>query len=211
MARVPDPPAQLDLELEEWPNGRTIVRVYPAAYGPTSFNSTTDQARFRPVYSSADAVVPTLYGSESFDAAIAETILHDLSARWRKTVPFARVRDRVQVELAPARTLQLAAFHGAGLQRTRLRRNQLIDTGPPTYPQTAKWGQKAWEHPERIDGIVWMSRQYDSQRAIMLFQDRVEQRELNVIAGSLLPLDAGAGYELLARMVQRAGFRINRP
>jgi hypothetical protein len=117
----------------------------------------------------------------------------------------------VQVELALARTLRLAAFHGAGLQRARRRRNQLIDTGPPTYPQTAKWGQKAWEHPQRVDGIVWMSRQYDSQRAIMLFRDRIQERELNVIPGSLLPLDAGAGYELLAGIVQRAGFRINRP
>lgn len=210
MAAVPDPPTSLALELEPWAAGREIVRVVLTTRDSAGFHPAPGSARFRPVLDQSGQLVPTLYGAENADAALAESILHDLSPRRRSTIPYERLRDRMLVRLAPTRELRLAAMHGAGLQRAQIKRTQLIDTLPPSYPQTAKWGQVIHDHPEHVDGIVWMSRQFDSRRALMLFGDRVRPDELTPTSGSTLHLGAGAGYELAAATCLRAGFRINR-
>jgi hypothetical protein len=211
LAAVPDPPASLDLEVECWAAGRTLVRVFQVVYRPSSFNPSLSPARFRPVYFPDGSVIPTLYGAEAFDAALAETLLHDLDSGKRRSIPYRRVEQAALVRLLPQRELRLAALHGYGLKKAHLHRDQVIDTPPRSYPQTAKWGQALHDHPEQVDGLVWMSRQFDSQRALMLFGDRVAEKELQVEPDSLLPLDAGAGFELASQVALRAGFaRITR-
>jgi hypothetical protein len=213
LAAVPDPPARLELEVEIWPAGTPIVRVFSAAHGPLSFNALPGFARFRPVFGPEGRIVSTLYGAAETDAAFAETVLHDLSSAGRRTVPFSRIERRAIATLKPLRDLRLAALHGYGLRRAGVRRTQLIDTPPSSYPQTAKWGQAIYDHPERVDGIVWMSRQFDSRRALLLWAgaDRVAADEIELVAGSVLALLAGEGYELAAQAALRAGFvRINR-
>jgi RES domain len=215
VAAVPDPPAGLELEIEVWPAGKQITRVYSIGpgRGPTTFNPTASSARFRPVYGASSAPVPTMYGGEAEDAAIFESVLHDLSARSRKSVPFSRVAARAICKVLPTRDLRLAAFHGYGLAKAKVKRTQLIDTPPRSYAQTAKWGQTVYDHPhEQVDGIVWMSRQFDSQKALMLWSHRVAENELAPVGGTTRLLAAGEGFELVAAVSRRAGFvRIDRP
>jgi hypothetical protein len=133
-------------------------------------------------------------------------VLHDLSSRRRRTIPFDRIEDKAIARVFPTRDLRLAAFHGYGLKRAGVKRTQLIDALPPSYPQTAMWGQKVYEHPEEVDGIVWMSRQFDSQKALMLWGGRVADPDIVVVGGSLLLLTAGRGYEIASAAALNAGF-----
>ena len=145
--------------------------------------ATDRPARFRPLRSKDGEIVPMLYGAASERAAIAESVLHDLAPRGPRVVAFESL---VLIGLScviPQRDLQLAALHSTGLDRLRLRNAQLIDTLPSRYPDTIPWGQALYDHALHVDGIVWMSRRYNSIRACVLFgstsnDHRVETRDL---------------------------------
>lgn len=212
MARVPDPPVPLDLAVDVWPAGTEIVRVHSLARSPSAFNPDPGLARFRPVNNPTGALVATLFGGEAVEAAFAETVFHDLVPAARRSLSFARIEQRAVSWFQLTRDLRLGQLHGFGLLRAGVKASELTDTPPRTYRQTARWGQAIYEHPERVDGIAWMSRQFNSQRALMLWGDRVSEADIGFRSGSTLPLFMGAGLELVSDIALRAGLvRIDRP
>ena len=210
--RVPDPPAPLDLAVEVWPASSEIVRVHSLARPPSAFNAAPGLARLRPVSGPTGAVVATLYGGEAVEAAFAETVFHDLVPGARRSLPFARIEQRAVSWFQLTRDLRVAQLHGFGLLRAGVKASELTDTPPRTYARTALWGQAIHDHPERVDGIAWMSRQFNSQRALLLWGDRVSEADGGLRSGSMLSLFMGAGLELVSDVALRAGIvRIDRP
>jgi hypothetical protein len=63
------------------------------------------------------------------------------------------------------------------------------------YPQTRIWARAA--HTAGYDGIGWMSRRDNSARAYMLFGDRVQESDLEVVPGSGLVFASGDGFNWL--------------
>jgi len=59
-------------------------------------------------------------------------------------------------------------------------RAQLIDTEKDRYPTARKWAAAIHLQQPQLQGMVWVSRQDDRARALVLFGDRVP-------AGLLLP------------------------
>ena len=211
MPRVPDPPVPLDLTVEVWPAGTELVRVHALAHPPLAFNAAPGGARFRPVTGPTGAMVATFYAGEAAEAAFAETVFHDLVPGARRSVPFARIEQRAVSWLQLTRDLRLAQLHGFGLLRAGVKASELTDTPPRTYARTAPWGQAIYDHPERVDGIAWMSRQFNSQRALLLWGDRVSEAAVGFRSGSTLALFMGTGLELVSDIALRAGrVRIDR-
>ena len=202
----------LNLAVEIWPAGAEVVRVHSLAYPASAFTSPAHLARFQPVRDSTGTPVPTLYGAEAVEAAFSETVLHDLSPGARGSIPFSRIKQRAVSWFQPSRDLRIAQLPGFGLLRAGVKASELTDTPPRAYAQTAKWGQAIYEHSERVDGVAWMSRQFNSQRALMLWGDRVSEADIGFRSGSTLPLFTGAGLELVSEIALKAGFvRIDRP
>lgn len=198
--------------MEVWPAGTEIVRVHSLARSPSAFNDAPGGGRFRPVNDSTRAVVATLYGGEAVEAAFAETVFHDLVPAARRSLPFARIEQRAVSWFQLAHDLRVAQLHGFGLLRAGVKASELTDTPPRTYARTALWGQAIYEHPERVDGIAWMSRQFNSQRALLLWGDRVSEADVGYRSGSTLALFMGTGLELVSDVALRAGLlRIDRP
>lgn len=75
------------------------------------------------------------------------------------------------------------------------------------YPRTVLWAQALHRAFADIDGLLWMSRQFNAARALVLFGDRVRQAEL-VAAKPALPLRAGPGRKLVDEAANRAGIVI---
>jgi hypothetical protein len=154
-----------------------------------------------------------LYGAASPQAAIAESVLHDQP----RVVAFESLVPRGLSCLIPRRDLQLAMLHSTGLDRLRLRNTDLIDTQPSHYPDTIPWGQALYDHGLHLDGIVWMSRRYNSVRACVLFgstsnDGRVEDSDLVLDPGQSFPtLAFGEGYELVVDVCTAADVLITRP
>jgi len=107
----------------------------------------------------------------------------------------------------------LGVLHDDGLRRLGLRNNQLIDTEAREYPDTVKWARElhAIDEPG-LDGLVWMSRQFNSGRAFVLFGDRVVQDDLIVSPRfDSVPSASGFGLLELVRAAARAGVTLGLP
>ena len=91
------------------------------------------------------------------------------------------------ITLIATRDLRVADLTGYGLRQLRATRAEIIDSDPRSYPHTARWAHGMHAHREHLDGIQWVSRQYDTALALILFDDRVQETELD-IAPAAIPM-----------------------
>lgn len=200
MSRVPPPPSEPDPLLETWPAGRQIHRVFDHEHPADGFNpgeATDVRGRFHFFEDPSGRRVPVLYGAAGDEAAIAETVFHDVPVRGpHRVVLERRVEPLSLCRLRPARDLTLVALYGFGLRRLGVKARELTDTEASAYPQTVPWAEALHRAAPSADGLVWMSRQYNAQEAVVLFGDRVEDGELQLV-GEPRPLITGPGRRVL--------------
>ncbi len=110
------------------------------------------------------------------------------------------------VEVRPNRDLRLIELHGYGLKRLDLHPHELTSTDPTEYASTVAWAKALHAAATDADGLLWMSDQFNTQRALMLFGDRVSESDLD--AGSSLPFSFGAGLNSVERCANEAGIVI---
>lgn len=109
--------------------------------------------------------------------------------------------------IAPRRDLTLIQLHGHGLSRLGVSRAELIETKAEQYGRTASWAASLHRRLGKADGLVWVSRKFDTSFALVLFGDRVARSDLEVI-DSPLPLFLGSGYAEVQRVAELAGITI---
>ncbi len=183
--------------------GTVIFRVASNARGANIFNAGFGgRTRFALFGSSslrikaASPVVPILYGAQSIDAVICESLLHDIPQSGGLLRPRA-YSDKIGARLVTGRDLRLASFMGLGLKHLKVEQSHLIDTPPTTDQETVVWAQAA--HHAGFDGVVWMSRRCNSDRAYVLFGDRVGPDDLTIDPGFAHVYGAGPGLDWLMR------------
>ncbi|BBX16266.1 RES family NAD+ phosphorylase [Mycolicibacterium duvalii] len=151
--------------------GTQLYRVFTAApeRRATSFNpgfgSPTRFAFF------GDPPVPVLYAAATEEAAVAETLLHDVPAAGG-VLPYDAYSRAVMARLEVARPLTVAVLHGLGLRKLKVTAAELTASGADTYSDTATWAHAA--HEAGLDGLVWMSRMCNDAKAYVFFGDRCE-------------------------------------
>lgn len=177
--RAPVPP--LHPLFDRWPAGTVIHVLHDTAFAPESFNPGVDDkgqlrrpTRFAPIHDTQGRVVPYLYGGSTLDCAIFETIFHDVPiAAADKFVDLEAFAQRGHGELTPKRDLRLVDLTTEGLHRLKVPKSELIASAARNYPDTARWAQALHHQFRDVDGLMWMSRQRDRDRALILFGDRV--------------------------------------
>jgi len=112
--------------------GILIERVHNSNFAANAFNPCKgNPTRFAPIHDSSGACVPSLYAGDSFEAAVFETIFHDVIASIRrKKVPQKKVNDCSQGRLEVLRDLKLVSLREPDLKAWRINRNQLISSSP---------------------------------------------------------------------------------
>lgn len=83
----------------------------------------------------------------------------------------------------------------------------LIESDAARYGETVRWAQALHACEERVDGLVWVSRQYDTAFALVLFGDRVFRKDLE-IAEPPLPLYVGPAFDGLQEAAEQAGITV---
>lgn len=101
----------------------------------------------------------------------------------------------------------MAQLFGFGLSRLGISRLELIEAERAQYPRTVSWAKALHACDPRIDGLIWVSRQNDGTRSLILFGDRVPSSSLRAV-GPSLRLDAGPGYVEVCRAADEAGVLI---
>ncbi|WP_025159179.1 RES family NAD+ phosphorylase [Leifsonia aquatica] len=166
---VPDPPHPFDPELLELPAGQTLYRVHGKDREGHAFNpgmgTPTRFAFF------GDPVVPILYAAETWQAAIAESLLHDVPVTGGQLTASAYTNRRMS-RLKTTRGLRLASFMGLGLRKLGVTADQVTTTPAAEYERTVLWAEAA--HQAGYDGVVYMSNKCNSDRACAFFGDRCQ-------------------------------------
>lgn len=211
---VPEPPEAFSTApgTRPWPSDQPMARVYHLDYPPRTFNPgvrTEPCGRFHFFESASGVRVPVFYAAEGEDAAISETVFHDLpvGTGQRAVVPESKVGAYGLVHVRPRRDLTLVELHGHGLRRLNLRPENLTDTGPEEYPRTVPWARALHAAVPEADGLAWMSRQFNSEQTIVLFGDRVDEMDLEVVVPGV-PLRTGHGRAIVDRAANAAGVLI---
>lgn len=163
--------------------GALIERVHNNAYTADSFNPCLgNPTRFAPIEDASGACVPSLYAGETLEAAVYETIFHDVPAKAKKKrVPQKKIKDSAQGRLEVLRDLNLVSLREPDLKQWRIKRNQLISSSPKLYAETAAWAEAIHHQFSGADGLEWTSNQCDPKTAYLFFGDRVDSSDFKVV------------------------------
>lgn len=211
---VPDP-ATLDPLIETWAAGELMFRGHALGTDPRRFNpgfgSPTRFAFFAD--SVTGSTVPVFYAGSTVKVAVAERLFHDLPLGPGSTLVFPQYCDVAYSKLAPRRPLRLGALHSDGLRRLGLRNHQICETDAVEYPDTARWAAALHSRMDiSLDGLVWMSRQFNSEKAVVLFGDRVKLTDFDVdTQENDIPFAKGKGLGTLLIAADEAGILVQTP
>jgi hypothetical protein len=164
------PPDPFDPAIATLPAGHLLYRVLSATRTATDFNPGSG-ARTRFGFLGTP-VVPIMYAADGEDAAIAETLLHDIPAEGG-LLPYDQYADKVLIRLKVTQRLRLGVLHGTGLRRLKVTAGELTAGPASSYGTTVLWAEAA--HDAGLDGLVWMSRQCNDTKAYVFFGDTCAQ------------------------------------
>lgn len=179
---VPRPPRPLPAPLTETVRAGTVLfRTHSATLGgktdPGNVFNPGFGARTRWAFF-GDPVVPVLYAAQTEQASVFESIFHDTSPG--SVVPAMAWQTKALTALRVERDLEVAALHSAGLRRHGLHGRDLTDTPAESYPDTVAWAEAVHDETT-LDGLVWMSRQFNTDQAFVFFGDRVTSNDLSPV------------------------------
>jgi hypothetical protein len=160
-----------------------LDRVHPDKYGAAQFNPSTDgDARFSPIKDSAGNIIPTIYAAETFEAALMETIFHDVPNKpGKKIVRNAKLADKHHASLKTTEPLMVVDATSVGLKNTNATKAEVIESPPDKYPHSRRFAEDIHAQYPDMQGIRWVSKQDDRAMAYVFFGDRIK-------AGTFMPI-----------------------
>lgn len=209
-ANVPAPPAPFDALTHMLSRGSTLHRVHRSSCSADAFNPGRGApTRFAPIVTAtgtATGSVPTLYAAQSAEAAVCETILHDVPLTGG-SLALGEYAAYIEASLELQRDLRLAKLMGDGLRRLSVTPQQLTATNGDVYDRTVLWAKAA--HTAGFDGIAWMSARDNTAAAYVLFGDRVAQTDVAITSEGIGPFAPGSsGFSWLSGYCARVGVEL---
>jgi len=115
--------------------GKMLHRVHNRQFDGNAFNPCRGgPTRFAPVHDMHGRCIPSLYAADTVEAAIYETILHDIPPHAvRKSVPRSALNMRRHTIVLLRRGLCLASLRVPDLMRWGIGREALIGGLPTQY------------------------------------------------------------------------------
>ena len=193
--------------LTTWRAGRRLFRVHPRDLPGDAFNPGYGRGRFHPINDPNGNRIPTLYAADRIDGALSETVFRNVTATAGGRIHRADLEPLVLSRLLVAQDLTLIDLTGLALRRLGLTRSQLIDTPPRRFAYTRRWAETLHRTSPDAQGLVWVSRQFDRSRALMLFGDRVSGNALTP-TGLSESLARGSGFRRVCDAAMQADIPI---
>lgn len=217
---VPPPPTDrstLEPEIETWDIGTTLFRGHDSGPHGRRFNPKYGgRKRFSFFPDEKGHNVPVLYAGRTIEVAIAETLFHDLPTVKGATLladKEPKYTEYSYSKMFTTRELRLAALHSWGLRSLELKNHQIIDTDAREYPDTVKWAEALHSRADlALDGLTWMSRQFNREQSVVLFGDRVKEDDLELDPVEKdISFGHGDGLRRLLLAADRAKIRVQPP
>lgn len=173
---TPAPSAMLNLRLQMVDPGQIYHRIHSDKFTSTQFNPGLGNARFSPIKNARGKHIPTMYGGGTLECAAMETIFHDIPYGNKiKILQKAKLDQQVYSVIHTMDELILVDLTSISLRNMGIQRNQLIDTEANQYPATRLWAEAIHKQCPKAQGMSWVSRQHDTELAVVLFGDRIDK------------------------------------
>lgn len=185
--------ADLDPKLTPRKAGRRLFRLHANGVDADAFNPGYGRGRFHPIEDEAGKVIPTLYAADRINGALSESVFRDITAAGGR-VHREELRTLVLSRLIQQTDLQLIDLTGLALRRLGLTRVQLLDAPPRHYRETARWAEALHRACPAAHGLMWVSRQFDTSKVMVLFGDRIADMVLRDAENSE-SLYGGRGFQ----------------
>lgn len=209
---IPVPPDNLDelVSRQIWPTNAIIHRIHPEQYGATQFNpGPAGNARFSPIRDSTGKSIATIYGGSTFNCAAMETVFHDVPHSLAlKSVAKRKLKGHLHSRVTPTTELVLAELTTISLRKLGIRRGELIDSEKDVYPQTRVWAEAIHAQCTDVHGLLWVSRQDDTAKAVVLFEDRLSPAPLSSVGASVDIVQDAPTYAALIDLADGIGVKI---
>lgn len=198
---VPVPPSPFEPLVETLPVGAVLFRVHGDRRPGDAFNpGRGSRTRFAPF---GEPIVPVLYAAETMQAAVSESILHD-------HVPGGAVDSddyerRALSRLVVGREIQLASLLGMGPRKLGIEAGSVTGTNASHYQETVRWAEAA--RAAGFDGIAYMSRLCNSDRAYVLFESAAVTVDPNFFIAFG---DRGPGRDVLTNLCSAVDIDVTR-
>lgn len=167
MTVVPPPPHPFEAATDTLITGTQLYRVSDNQWPVSAFNPGHGKPTRFAFF--GNPAVPVLYAADTEQAALAESLLHDIPASGGH-LTWDDYSRRVMGRLAVGRDLHLASLRGMGLRRLKVTAGQVTEADASEYPHTVAWARAA--HRTGFDGLAWTSSRCNDARAVVLFGDR---------------------------------------
>ena len=215
-ASTPAPPTNFDALTHLLSKGSTLHRVHHSKRSADTFNpGRGTPTRFAPIVTAAGSAagpstahvsVPTLYAAQSAEAALCETILHDVPLTGG-SLALGAYAAYIESSLELQRDLRLAKLMGDGLRRLGITPQELTATNGDVYDRTVLWAQAA--HTAGFDGVAWMSAWDNTAAAYVLFGDRVTPTDVAITSEGIGQFTPGtSGFRWLSGYCARVGVEL---
>lgn len=143
----------------------------------------------------------TCYLGFDLTVAIAESLLHDATPKnGRFEVPVSEIDARYvfrfagpELRLANLTGTILLALGGSG-----------EISGTTNYTLTHKWARAVYDHPEQVDGFLYMSRRVNDRLAVVLFE-RDPKNPLALMPSKPVGLGVHPGFAKSAKELRLTG------
>ena len=207
---TPEPPATLHITPVTLSRKKALHRVHSQDYEGDEFNpGLKGNARFSPIRNSKGDPIPTIYAADTFEAALMESVFHDVPhAPGFKQFDKRKLEGQEHSIVQTTQDLRLADLSSKPLRKLGVTRKQLIDTEKDQYSQTREWAEAIHAQDPDIQGLYWISRQDDSARAVMLFGDRIPRRVLQQVGTSRNLLQDEQAYGEVLDLAEVIGVNI---
>ena len=183
----PDPTRCTVIDVAKLPKFPTTVlgvatewwRCYDGRWGYDEFNpgSSSAETRFAPFGNNQGEPVATMYMAQTPEAALLETVFHDVSQGAERLIYEHTLAERLLSRvLAPAAATLLdlrdPVLHALGVHRM-----QLVTSTAEHYPCTRRVAKALHNSTTDVAGLIWHSRQAElagrtPSEVVILFGDR---------------------------------------
>jgi RES domain len=170
---VKGPPTSFKPDIETLPAEHVLYRVFTNIRPPTDFNHGVGAPTRFGFF--GKPVVPIIYAADTEEAAVAETLLHNIPVEGGLLL-YDDYSRKALARLKVTRDLRLAVLHAMGLRRLKVSPEDVTSSPASTYRDTVHWAEAA--HGIGVNGMVWMSRLCNNTKAYVFFGDRCGDKML---------------------------------
>lgn len=211
--KIASPGHALRVRTEVIPKDTVLHRCHDARYPGDDFNpgralqSGEYGARFSPIKDATGKLIPTMYLASSCEAAIAESVFHDVIATGKTEFFDLRPFKNTQyVALRLERDLTIVSCRSPDCLYMGIDRDELIGSTQLEYTQTRAWSQAIYQQHHHVDGMRWYSKRNDDHFALILFGgQRVANNALSFLKPSRYLFSDDAICQIIRNTAERLG------